>query len=136
MSFQLRPHCCPLFLLISCYLTLSDINPHYLTHIFYRIPATSPKLSNSFLLPRAYKNQLICSNSYLVTSLYFTSIPTTSPIFSTASQLPHPNYRTHFYYLALRNNNRCLGFLFFFIHIASLCIIDIHNTSGYIINNL
>ena len=44
--------------------------------------------------------------SYLVTSLYLTSIPTTSPIFSTASQLPHPNYRTHFYYLALTKINR------------------------------
>ena len=101
-------------------------NPSYLTQI----------IVISFVLPRAYQTPSLCANSYLVTSLYFTSIPTTSPIFSTASELPHPNDQTHFYYLALRNNNPCIGFLFFLIHIASLCIIDIHNTSRYIIHNL
>ena len=75
----------PLFSLLSCCLTLSGINPHYLTHICYLIPATLPKLSKSFLLPRAYQTQSLWFNSYLITSLYFTSIPTTSPMFSTTS---------------------------------------------------
>ena len=86
----------PLFSLLSCCLTLSGINPHYLTHICYLIPATSPKLSKSFLLPRAYQTQSLCFNSYLITSLYFTSIPTASPISLTTS----------LYYLALTKLHR------------------------------
>ena len=125
----------PLFSLLSCCLTLSGINPHYLTHICYLIPATSPKLSKSFLLPRAYQTQSLCFNSYLITSLYFTSISTTSPMFSTTSYLPHPNYQHHFYYLTLRNNNPCISLLFFLIHIASPCILDIYNTSQYVFHN-
>ena len=71
-------------------------NPSYLTQI----------IVISFVLPRAYQTPSLCANSYLVTSLYFTSIPTTSPISLTTSQLPHSDFRNHFYYLALSKLNR------------------------------
>ena len=61
-------------------------NPSYLTQI----------IVISFVLPRAYQTPSLCANSYLVTSLYFTSIPTTSPISLTTS----------LYYLALTKLHR------------------------------
>ncbi len=47
------PKSIDLFELISCYLTLFYINPHYLTHILNCIRVTAPKWSNSFLVPCA-----------------------------------------------------------------------------------
>ena len=47
------PNSIPLFELISHYLTLFYINPHYLTYVFNYILGTAPKLSTSFLLPHA-----------------------------------------------------------------------------------
>ena len=78
------PHCLVFLKLIPITSPNSPVIP-IISPGFHRIPTTH-LCSNSIFFPIYFR-------SCLVTSLYLASIPTTSPISFTKSQLPHPDYR-------------------------------------------
>ena len=109
-------------------IALIFVNPHCIALSCLAIPNALPVI---VLIPNTSLNYTLIPAIFLVSN----HLHCLAPIFQM-----HPHYLTlfltHFYYLALKKNNLYNIISYSIIHIASLSILDIHNTSQSIFDDL